>query len=87
MPAINAGTAEPMGVSPPEAVAYQVLVRKLRSNYSEDDNIVKQDLLRSITEMAEKQAIYPGDSDDIGRIIDIVYSFNESPNQILHKYL
>jgi hypothetical protein len=23
----NAGTAEPMGVSPPEAVAYQVLVR------------------------------------------------------------
>jgi hypothetical protein len=24
--AINAGTAEPMGVSPPEAVAYQVLV-------------------------------------------------------------
>ena len=25
-PTINAGTAEPMGVSPPEAVAYQVLV-------------------------------------------------------------
>jgi len=24
--AYNAGTAEPMGVSPPEAVAYQVLV-------------------------------------------------------------
>jgi hypothetical protein len=26
-PAINAGTAEPMGGSPPKAVAYQVLVR------------------------------------------------------------
>ena len=26
----NAGTAEPMGVSPPEAVAYQVLVRQAK---------------------------------------------------------
>ncbi len=25
-PSLNAGTAEPLGVSPPEAVAYQVLV-------------------------------------------------------------
>ena len=29
---INAGTAEPMGVSPPEAVAYQVLVNTSPKN-------------------------------------------------------
>ncbi len=28
-PSLNAGTAEPLGVSPPEAVAYQVLVMEI----------------------------------------------------------
>jgi hypothetical protein len=56
------------------------IVKKISTNYKNAEGSSKQCMYKALTEMAEKQALYPGDSANIEEIIEI--SFTPLPDTI-----
>lgn len=60
--------------SPPYGQLHLQIVKKIRTSYKGAEGDAKQRMFRAMAEMAEKQALNPGDSADIEEIIEIAFT-------------